>query len=854
MENFELVFIPSPGLSHLVSTIEAAKLLLNRDPRLSVTILVMKLPTDQTVDNYTQTTPITAPRLTLTHLPNHDFAPSPNRMPMIDFINTRGPHVKEAVSGLISRQAGQTGSRVAGLVLDMFCTVFTDIADELGLPSYVFFTSGASALGLINYLVSLKFDKGEDLTRYKDPSLDLPVPCFSSPVPAKVLPGVMVSGGPVSSNFLGYFKRVADTRGVMVNTFEELEPFALESLKTDGRMPRVYPVGPVLSAENQTLDGELKEWLDRQPDGSVVFLCFGTMGSFDRAQVAEIAAGLEQSGARFLWSLRKPGGPVKPGGAFVPPTEYEDFGEVLPEGFLERTSGVGRVMGWAPQVAVLAHVAVGGFISHCGWNSTLESVWHGVPMATLPLYAEQQMNAFLLVRELGIAEAIRIDYRKDFGSEEGSSPENIVGAGEIEEAVRRLMAADGGGVREKVREMQGKSRAALEEGGSSYHAITSFIEDAAAVQLAELLVSRDPRLSVAIILMKLPIDTKTGSSPEKTSPDSRIHFVHLPPDESGFATSTESPNSFVGRFVTSQQGPVRDAVSKLIETGSQMKPSRLAGFVVDMFCTAMVDVAHELGVPSYVFFTCSASCLGLFLHLQGLVDFENRDLKEYADTDEAASISVPTYDSPVPARVWPEIVFDKESIFLDFARKFRETKGIIVNTFLELEPHAVRALVNLPPVYPVGPIIQYYSNEHNKQLDEITKWLDEKPDSSVVFLCFGSSGSFDADQVREIAAALERIGCGFLWSLRKPAPKGKFELPGEFENVGEFLPDGFLERTSGFGKVIGWAPQVAVLAHRAVGGFVSHCGWNSTLESVRYGCRWPRGRCLPSSRRTRSSW
>ncbi|CAA0812999.1 UDP-glycosyltransferase 71B2 [Striga hermonthica] len=450
MENFELVFIPSPGLSHLVSTVEAAKLLLNRDPRLSVTILIMKLPTDQTVDKYTRTTLITAPRLTITHLPNHDFAPTPDRIPMIDFINTRGPHVKEAVSGLISQRVGQTGSRVAGLILDMFCTVFTDIGDELGLPSYVFFTSGASALGLFNYLVSLKFEKGEDLTRYKDSILDLPVPCFASPVPAKVLPANIVSGGPVSSTALSYFKRVADTKGVMVNTFEGLEPFALESLKNDGKMPRVYPVGPVLNVENQTLEGELKEWLDGQPDGSVVFLCFGTRGSFDRAQVAEIAAGLERSGTRFLWSLRKPGG------VFVPPTE---------------------VIGWASQVAVLAHVAVGGFVSHCGWNSTLESVWAGVPMATFPLYAEQQMNAFLLVRELGIAEPIRIDYRKDFFSEEGTSPENIVGAEEIEAVVRRLMAADGGGIREKVREMQEKSRATVEKGGSSYNAITSYIED-----------------------------------------------------------------------------------------------------------------------------------------------------------------------------------------------------------------------------------------------------------------------------------------------------------------------------------------------------------------------------------------
>ncbi|CAA0810719.1 UDP-glycosyltransferase 71B2 [Striga hermonthica] len=270
-----------------------------------------------------------------------------------------------------------------------------------------------------------------------------------------------------------------------------------------------------------------------------------------------------------------------------------------------------------------------------------------------------------------------------------------------------------------------------------------------------------------------------------------VHAPRKPPPTHGstLCTWTKSRKSFVTRFIISQRGPV-SAVLKLIENWSPTKTSRLASFVVDMFYTAMVDVAHELGVPSYVFYPSSASSLGLFLYLQGLADFENRDLKEYKDSDEAISISIPT--------------------------KFQETKGIIVNTFLELEPHAVRALVNLPSVYLVGPIIQY-SNDDNKKLDEIMKWLDEKPDSSVVFLCFGSRGSFEADQE-------------------------KFEFLGEFENVGEFLPDGFLERTSRVGKVIGWSPQVAVLAHRAVRGFVWHCMWNSTLESVWCGvpmAAWP---------------
>ncbi|KAK4437410.1 putative UDP-glucose flavonoid 3-O-glucosyltransferase 3 [Sesamum alatum] len=463
----ELVFVPSPGLSHLVSTVEMAKLLLDRYGRLSITVLIMKLPTDRAVDSYTKNISSDT-RLRFINLPTQDDA---SLFKMFDFIDNQIIHIRDIVSNLI-KQPSLPGSQLAGLVLDMFCTKFIPVADEFHLPAYAYFTSGAAALGLFYHLVSLRFEQNQDLAKYKSSDVELSVPCFSNPVPAKVLPAVLVNEGPMSTVFLSYFKRLTETRGIMVNTFYELESYAIESLQADSKKPKVYPVGPILnSSHDQSFDEDIKKWLDDQPENSVVFLCFGTMGSFEEAQVKEIALALENSGSRFLWSLRKPGQK----GVIQLPTEFENFNEVLPEGFLERTEGIGKVIGWAPQVAALSHPAVGGFVSHCGWNSTLESVWFGVPMATFPLYAEQQVNAFQLVKELGLAEAIRIDYKKDF---KGERPPEIVGAEEIETAIRRLMAEEGGsGVRQKMKEMKNKGRMALMEGGSSYNAQSLFIEE-----------------------------------------------------------------------------------------------------------------------------------------------------------------------------------------------------------------------------------------------------------------------------------------------------------------------------------------------------------------------------------------
>ncbi|XP_030543906.1 anthocyanidin 3-O-glucosyltransferase 2-like [Rhodamnia argentea] len=465
---YELVFIPSPGHGHLAPTVEMAKLLVDRDDRLSVSVLIMKFPFDSEIDSHFESLAASiAARIRLVLLPLQD--PSPRTSPLLfvhHFVESHKADVREAVAELSARSS----PRLTGLVFDMFCTSMIDVAVEFGVPSYMFFTSGAAFLGIMLHLQSLQDEQHMDLTRLKGPDAELDFPCFANPLPASKFLPLEVFMEEDRRIFLGHALRFRETKGILVNTFAELEPRALEALASMGAPP-VYPIGPILNIKVQSEKGfEILDWVDQQPDASVVFLCFGSRGTFHENQAKEIAHALERTGYRFLWSLRQ--APAK--GMMKAPCDYPDPAEALPEGFLDRTAGLGRVIGWAPQVAVLAHSAIGGFVSHCGWNSTLESIWFGIPVATWPQYAEQQLNAFQLVVELGLAAEIKMDYRRDHAI--GS--DCVVTADEIEGGIRKLMEGEEARERrKKVKEVSEKSRKALAEGGSSYLSLAHFIED-----------------------------------------------------------------------------------------------------------------------------------------------------------------------------------------------------------------------------------------------------------------------------------------------------------------------------------------------------------------------------------------
>ncbi|KAB5519092.1 hypothetical protein DKX38_023411 [Salix brachista] len=135
-------------------------------------------------------------------------------------------------------------------------------------------------------------------------------------------------------------------------------------------------------------------------------------------------------------------------------------------------------------------------------------------------------------------------------------------------------------------------------------------------------------------------------------------------------------------------------------------PAPIASVVVDMFCTAFIDVARELGVPSHVFFTSGAAFLAMVLYLS---DREDRGEPKFRPTDP--DYTIPCFSDPVPYRVLPLLHSDVDyEAFANHGRKFKDSNGIIVNTFSEAESHAVSALLarnDIPPIFNVGPLIDH---------------------------------------------------------------------------------------------------------------------------------------------------
>jgi hypothetical protein len=354
------------------------------------------------------------------------------------------------------------------LVLDFFCGCALDAVSELGLPAYMFYPSGASPVAIYLHVPTMPSD-----TYFRDMGRSLLHFPGVHPIPASDMPDVLL--GPhdeQNKENIVLFEQILKAKGVLVNTFEWLEPAAVKAMK-DGSprpgvpLPRLFCIGPLVDEERgrEVKQNECLTWLDSQPAESVVFLCFGSASSVPPEQLREIAVGLERSGHAFLWAVRAP---VAPGADST--RRFDGRGEatleaLLPDGFLDRTRGRGLVVStWAPQVQVLRHRATGAFVTHCGWNSMLESLTAGVPLVCWPMYAEQKLNKVFLVEDAKLAVAMR-------GYDEG-----VVTAGEVEAKVRLVMESEEGKeLRERMKVAGDAAAAALQTGGSSEAVFLDFL-------------------------------------------------------------------------------------------------------------------------------------------------------------------------------------------------------------------------------------------------------------------------------------------------------------------------------------------------------------------------------------------
>ncbi|XP_076944723.1 zeatin O-glucosyltransferase-like [Bidens hawaiensis] len=224
----------------------------------------------------------------------------------------------------------------------------------------------------------------------------------------------------------------------------------------------IGPLNPVQISYNgteSTSRHKCLQWLDNQPRNSVMYVSFGTTTTFCDEQIRELALGLERSGQRFIWVVRVADTSDSVG--------FEERKVELPDEFEERVKGRGLIERlWAPQLEILEHSATGGFMSHCGWNSSMESISMGVPMATWPMHSDQPRNTFFITDIIKIGIVVK----------NWESRNELVKANVVADAVKRLMASEEGAeMRRRAVKLGGEVKESVAEGGVRCREMDSFI-------------------------------------------------------------------------------------------------------------------------------------------------------------------------------------------------------------------------------------------------------------------------------------------------------------------------------------------------------------------------------------------
>ncbi|XP_059625233.1 UDP-glucose iridoid glucosyltransferase-like [Cornus florida] len=356
---------------------------------------------------------------------------------------------QECLAQMMDQNQDQHG-KVACIIYDTLMYFSEAVANHLKLPSIVLRTSGAYS-GLA-YRAILQLQAEGLHIPIQDSVLQDLVPGLH-PLRFKDLP--LSNFGPLE-NLLQLVAIVSNNRtssAIIWNTMDYLECPSLTQLQQQYKVP-LFSVGPLHKISPASSSSLLEEdtncisWLDKQVLNSVIYVSLGSLASLGEAALTEMAWGLANSNQPFLWVVR-------PGSI-----RGSEWIELLPETFKAKFGDRGYIVKWAPQGKVLAHGAVGGFWSHCGWNSTLESICEGVPMICWPCFGDQKVNARYLSCEWRIG--LELEHME---------------RGNIERAVRRLMVdKEGEEMRQRAMDLKEKAEVCIRKGGSSYNSLNDLKE------------------------------------------------------------------------------------------------------------------------------------------------------------------------------------------------------------------------------------------------------------------------------------------------------------------------------------------------------------------------------------------
>jgi hypothetical protein len=355
-----------------------------------------------------------------------------------------------------------------GLVYTILLPWAADVASEFHLPSALLWIQPATVLDIYYYY----FNGYGDVIRKSnnDPScsVELPgLPLFAS----RDLPSFLLASNtytfmlPTFQEQLEALEKESKPR-ILVNTFDALEPDALRAIEKynligigplipsaflDGKDPSDTCFGGDLF---QSSKDHYIEWLNSKPKSSVIYVSFGSLFMLAKQQMEEIARGLLDCGRPFLWVIRAKENEEE---------EKEEEKLSCREELKER----GMIVTWCSQVEVLSHPSLGCFVTHCGWNSTLESLVSGVPVVAYPQWSDQGTNAKLIqdVWKTGV----RVTANED----------GIVESDEIKRCLELVIGGgeEGGEMRRNAKKWRDLAREATKEGGSSYENLKSFVEE-----------------------------------------------------------------------------------------------------------------------------------------------------------------------------------------------------------------------------------------------------------------------------------------------------------------------------------------------------------------------------------------
>ncbi|KAK1402491.1 gallate 1-beta-glucosyltransferase-like [Heracleum sosnowskyi] len=380
----------------------------------------------------------------------------PRRADMNFYIPHLELHGKEAVTKIVKKHEKE-GRPVSCLINNPYIPWISDVAHKLNIPNAVLWVLSCACF-------SAYYHYNYELAQFptdSDPEIDVQLPSMPL-LKHDEIPSFLHPQTPcpiIGKAILGQFKVLSKTFCVLVETFQELESDVIDYMS---KFCLIKPIGPLFKnpiSSNSSIQGsffkadDCIDFLNSKDPASVVYVSFGSVIAFKQEQINEIAYGLLNSGVSFLWVLR----PSQPG---VPPL-------VLPENFLEKIGDKGKIVQWCSQKEVLEHPSVACYVTHCGWNSSLEAITSGVPMVAFPAWGDQVTNAKFVV------DVFEVGVRLGRGDQ---TEINGVSRDRIEKCLKEVTGPKAVELKKSVLKWKKVAEEAVAEGGSSDRNLKDFVD------------------------------------------------------------------------------------------------------------------------------------------------------------------------------------------------------------------------------------------------------------------------------------------------------------------------------------------------------------------------------------------